>query len=348
MHRYVRGGSTNRADNAAATDYEVRKTMTRVSSAYSVLLVLSLIAAAPAGAQEKWPSKPISIMVPFPPGGAADTQARIIGKYLSARVGQPVIVENKSGAGGNIGAAQVAASAPDGYTLLMGTPGPLSYNKFLYPDMLFDPEKDFTPVSFVSRVALALAVNPKVMPVNSLEEFMKRAREANPPIAAGNGSTASASHMSIILLRQISGVKFTDVAYRGSAPLMTDLLGGHVPFTISEVASLLPHVKSGAIKALAVTTAKPWFALPGVPSLSQAAPGYEAVVWFAIVGPKGIPDAVLQTLRSNIDQVLAMPEVVKQFRDIGADPVGGSPAEQISSETRKWGEVIRKEGIKPK
>lgn len=322
--------------------------MGRFLSTYSVALVLGLIASVPAGAQQKWPSRPISIMVPFPPGGAADTQARIIGRYLSVRVGQPVIVENKSGAGGNIGAAQVAASAPDGYTLLMGTPGPLAYNKFLYPDMTFDPEKDFTPVSFVSRVALALAVNPKAMPVDTLEEFMKRAREAKPPLVAANGSTASASHMSIILLRQMSGVNFSDVAYRGSAPLMTDLLGGHVPFTISEVASLLPHVKSGAIRALAVTTAKPWFALPDVPPLSQAAPGYEAVVWFAIVGPRGIPDAVLEALRSNIDQVLAMPEVVKQFRDIGADPVGGSPAALIGSETRKWGEVIRREGIKLK
>lgn len=320
----------------------------RRSFACPALLALALLAAAPAGAQEKFPSRPINILVPFPPGGAADIQVRIIGKHLSARVGQPVVIENKSGAGGNIGAAQVAKAAPDGYTLLMGTPGPLAYNKFLYPDMTFDPERDFTPVSFVSRVALALAVNPKVMPAGSLEEFMKRAREANPPMVAANGSTASASHMSIILLRQIAGVKFTDVAYRGSAPLINDMLGGHAPFTITEVASLMPHLKSGALKALAVTTAKPWFALPEVPPLARVAPGYEAAVWFAIVGPRGIPEPVLEVLRSNTDQVLAMPEVVKQFRDIGADPVGGSPAEHIAAETRKWGEVIRKEGIKLK
>lgn len=311
-------------------------------------LVFGLLAPPMAAAQQNWPSKPITILVGAPPGGAADTQARLIGRYLSARLGQPILVENRPGAGGNIAAAHVAASAPDGYTLMMGTPGPVAYNKFLYPDMRFDPQKDLTPVSFVSRFALALVVNPKVLPVGTIEEFLKRAREARPALIAGNAAAGSASHMSAILLSRMAGVEFTDVAYPGSTPLVSDLLGGHVPFAFSELATVLPHIRSGALKALAVTTAKPWFALPDVPPLSRVVPGFESSVWFVIVGPRAIPDPVLQALRSNIDQVLATPEVLKQFRDIGAEVVGGSAVEHVRSEAEKWGDLIRKEGIRLK
>lgn len=311
------------------------------------LLALSLLAAAPVQAQDKWPSKPITIVVPFPPGGAADALPRIVAKYLSPRLGQPVILENKSGAGGNIGSAVVAKAAPDGYTLLLGTPGPMALNKFLFASMPFDSDTDFTPISFLARVANVLVVNPKTMPVADAGEFLSRARAAAPPLSAGNSSTGSMSHLSLVQLQQLAGLKFSDVAYRGSAPLVTDLLGGHLPFTIMEMTSVLPHMKTGALKVLAVTTAKPWFAIPDVPPLGHYVPGYEASVWFVIVGPKGMPPAVLQSLRTNIDQVLAMPEVVQQYRAIGADPVGGSPAEHISAESRKWGDLIRRAGLRP-
>ncbi|MBN9429398.1 MAG: tripartite tricarboxylate transporter substrate binding protein [Burkholderiales bacterium] len=303
------------------------------------LAACGAVLCARAGVASTWPQRPIRLIVPFPAGGAADLQARILASNLPAILGQPVVVENRSGAGGNVGAVGVANAPGDGYTLLMGTPGPMAINKHIYRDMQYDPESDFAPVSFVSRVANVLVINSKLAQ-RSAADFIGYLRSSPTPVAVAIPGKGSAAHLAVLALEDMAKVKLNKVLYKGSAPAIQDLIGGVVPFMISEMPSVMPHVKNGGLRALAVTTPERWPLTPELPLLSDVVPGFESVGWFVIVAPKSTPDAIVLQIRKAIDDTLAKPDVIGKLNSLGATPMGGSPEKQIRTESAKWKQVV--------
>ncbi len=304
---------------------------------------LSLLAAThPAAAKGPFPTKPINLIVPFPPGGGVDVQARLIMEPLSKALGQPIVVQYKTGAGGNIGTQALLAAPPDGYTLMVSAPGPLSTNHYLYPDVKYNPVKDFTPIAFLSKTPAVLVVNPKVMPVNNLSEFLAQAKKSSPPLSIATQGTGGIMHLSSMLLEEMAGVEFNYVNYRGGAPAIQDLLGGVFPAMFNELPSILPHIQSGALRALAVSTTETSRSLPSVPSVSATLPGFETSVWFGVVGPKDMPQDVTRALQDAFNSVLNIPGVKEGFDSKGAIVVGGSPEKQMAQEAAKWGKIIEK------
>jgi tripartite-type tricarboxylate transporter receptor subunit TctC len=309
----------------------------RILAALAALLV-----AAPAAAQT-YPNKPVRFVVPFAPGGTTDILARLVGQKLSELYGQQFVIENRAGAGGNIGAEIVAKSAPDGYTILMGTPGTQAINQYVYRAMPYDTVKDFAPVSLVALVANVLAVNPSV-PAKDLRELIALAKRQPGTLnfaTPGNGTTG---HLSTELLKTMAGINLVHVPYRGSGPALQDLLAGQVQMTIDNIPSALPHIQAGALRALAVTSSQRWFALPNVPTMAEAGvPGYEATSWFVVMAPAQTPPAIVNKLSADIDAQLKTEDMRKRFRDVGAEPVGGTPAALgsfITAEQAKWKEVV--------
>ena len=300
-----------------------------------------------ASAQAQFPAKPITIIVPFSAGGTTDILARVIGQYMGRDLGQTVVVDNRAGAGGNIG-GQAAARAPaDGYTLFMGTVGTHAINQSLYRKMPFDPIKDFAPLSRVAMVPNLLVANPS-QPFKSVKEMIAYAK-ANPgKINFGSSGNGSSIHLSGELFKQMAGVDMQHVPYRGSAPAVSDLLGGQISVMFDNMPSAIPHVKGGKLRALAVTTAKRSPALPDVPTIAEAGvPGYEATSWFGLLAPAGTPAPVVAKLNASILKALADPEVKKKLAEQGAEPHGEKPeqfAAFIESETVKWGKVVKESG----
>jgi tripartite-type tricarboxylate transporter receptor subunit TctC len=290
----------------------------------------------------------VRFVVPFPPGGTTDILARLVGQHLSESLGQTFVVDNRGGAGGNIGAAEVAKAAPDGYTIMMGTPGTQAINQYIYTKMPYDTEKDFAPVSFVARVPNVLVVNPGVG-VKSLEALIKYAR-ANPnKLNSASPGAGTTGHLSLELLKTMAGVQIQHVPYKGSGPALNDLLGGQVQMTIDNLPSAMPHIQSGKLVALAVTTEKRVEALPDVPTVASVVPGYEASSWFVVMAPARTPEPVVRKLAGEIDKLLKKPAVLERMKTLGAQPVGGTPeqlAKHLSVETKKWREVARASGAK--
>jgi len=302
----------------------------------------ALLLAASASAQN-YPNKPVRFVVPFAPGGTTDILARIVGQKLSELYGQQFLIENRGGAGGNIGAEIVAKSPADGYTIMMGTPGTQAINQYVYRSMPYDTAKDFAPVSLVALVANVLAINPQV-PAKDLKELIALAKRQPGTLnfaTPGNGTTG---HLSTELLKTMAGINLTHVPYRGSGPALQDLLAGQVQMTIDNIPSALPHIQAGTLKALAVTGAKRWFALPDVPTMAEAGvPGYDATSWFVVMAPAKTPVEIVNKLSADIDAQLKTEDMRKRFREVGAEPVGGTPAELaafISREQAKWKEVV--------
>jgi tripartite-type tricarboxylate transporter receptor subunit TctC len=302
----------------------------------------ALFIAAPAMAQT-WPTKPVRLVVPFAPGGTTDILARLVGQKLSELYGQQFVIENRGGAGGNIGAEIVAKAAPDGYTIMMGTPGTQAINQYVYRTMPYDTVKDFAPVSLVALVANVLAVNPQV-PAKDLKELIALAKAKPGTLnfaTPGNGTTG---HLSTELLKTMAGINLVHVPYRGSGPALQDLLAGQVQMTIDNIPSALPHIQAGNLRALAVTSSKRWFALPNVPTMAEAGvAGYEATSWFVIVAPAKTPAEIVGKLSADIDAQLKTEDMRKRFREVGAEPVGGTPAELaafITREQAKWKDVV--------
>jgi tripartite-type tricarboxylate transporter receptor subunit TctC len=311
-------------------------------------ILLALLLAAGAAHAQDWPAKPVRFVVPFPPGGTTDILARLVGQHLSESLGQTFVVDNRGGAGGNIGAAEVAKAAPDGYTIMMGTPGTQAINQYIYTKMPYDTEKDFAPVSFVARVPNVLVVNPGVG-VKSLEALIKYAR-ANPnKLNSASPGAGTTGHLSLELLKTMAGVQIQHVPYKGSGPALNDLLGGQVQMTIDNLPSAMPHIQSGKLVALAVTTEKRVEALPDVPTVASVVPGYEASSWFVVMAPARTPEPVVRKLAGEIDKLLKKPAVLERMKTLGAQPVGGTPeqlAKHLSVETKKWREVARASGAK--
>jgi len=284
----------------------------------------------------------VKVIVPFPAGGTADVMPRIFADWLSRKWGQAVIVDDRAGAGGNIGAEFVAKSDPDGYTLLASPPPPLVINQNLYPHLDYDA-RDFVPMAIMSRVPNALVVNPDKIAANTVKDFIAYAL-ANPgkvtDATQGNGTT---SHLTSELFQMMAHVKLQNVPYRGSAPALNDLVAGSVDCMFDNLGVSLPLVKAGKLKLIAVAAPKRMASLPDTPTIAETLPGFEAAAWYAFVGPAHTPGAVAEKVNAGINEALRDPEILKRLVDLSAEPVGGSVPETISyfrEETARWKNVI--------
>ncbi|HEX6267076.1 MAG TPA: tripartite tricarboxylate transporter substrate binding protein, partial [Burkholderiales bacterium] len=287
-------------------------------------------------------------IVSFPPGGSSDLIVRAIAPHMTGRLGQPVVVENRPGAGGMIGVDAVAKAAPDGYTIGLAAAGALSSNISLYPSMPFHPEKDLAPISTLAMIPFFLIAHPS-QPA-TLKEVIARAKSAPGALSFGHGGNGSTMHLSGELLNMLAGVKIQSVPYKGSGPVAADVLGGQVPLGVVDVPSSLSNVRAGKVRALAVTSKRRISAAPEVPTFEEAGvPGYEAIGWFGAVAPAGTPGAVIERLNAEIVAALGAPEIRERARAAGTEPFTNTPKEfaaMIREETRKWAEVIKAGGIK--
>ncbi|MEG0539311.1 MAG: tripartite tricarboxylate transporter substrate binding protein [Comamonas sp.] len=316
-------------------------------------LALAVLAAvgAPVWAQDdasSWPSKPVKWVVPFPPGGAMDAIARTLGEVASRKLGQPFIVENKAGAGGNIGADYVAKQPADGYTLMITSIG-MATNGALYNKLSYNPIKDFAPVSLLAVVPNVLVVSPHQKDIKSAKDLVAKAQQ-NPDkltyASAGNGTSI---HLAGANFTALTGVKMLHIPYRGSGPAITDLLGGQVDVMFDSITSARPHIQAGKLKALGVTTKTRSTSLPDVPTLAEAGiTGYEVSPWFAAFMPAGTPPAIVEKLGKTLNEAMTDPEVKKRLDFIGAEPIGSTPqalAQHLKTETERWTALIKSAGI---
>src|SRR5687767_5508963 len=308
-------------------------------------LFLVILVSGTAGAQP-YPSKPIRFIVSFPPGGSADLIVRAIAPRMSDKLGQPVVVENRAGAGGMIGVDAVAKAPPDGYTIGLAAAGALTTNIHLYPTMPFHPEKDLAPISMLAMIPFFLVAHPS-QPA-SLQELLQAAKAK--PLSYGHGGQGSTMHLAGELLNMMGKVQIQAVPYKGSGPVSSDVLGGQVPLGVVDVPSSIANVKAGKLRALAVTSKQRIAAAPEVPTFEEAGlPGYEAVGWFGAVAPANTPREVIQRLNAEIRSALSAADVKERAVSSGAEPAPSSPQEfaaYIREETKKWGEVVKRAGIK--
>jgi tripartite-type tricarboxylate transporter receptor subunit TctC len=340
-------------DTPMALKTSVQKRSVLKFVAISCLIAANLIAVQ-AYSQASWPIKPVKIIVPFAPGGTTDLLARAMAPELSKAFGQSFIVENKAGAGGNVGADAVAKSPADGYTLLMGTVGTHGINVALYDKMPFDPVKDFAPITLVAGVPNVMVMNTekaKSLNINSVADFIKVAK-ANPGklnmASSGNGTSI---HLAGELFKSMSGTYLVHFPYRGSGPALLDLVGGTMDVMFDNLPSALPHIKSGKLKALAVTSAQRSAVLPDVPTVEEAGKlkGFDASSWFGLLAPAGTPADVVTRLQQESAKALNSPAVKEKLLAQGAIPGGNSPQEfsiMIASEIKKWAQVVKVSGAK--
>jgi tripartite-type tricarboxylate transporter receptor subunit TctC len=311
------------------------------------LLLLAVVFSCTALAQT-YPTKPIRFIVPFPPGGSSDLISRAIAPFISSRMGQPVVVENRPGAGGMIGVDVVAKAAPDGYTIGLAAAGALSSNISLYPKMPFHPEKDLAPITPLAMIPFFLIAHPSAPA--TLKEVIAKAKSAPGALSYGHGGNGSTMHLSGELLNMLAGIKIQSVPYKGSGPVSADVLGGQVPFGVVDVPSAISNVKAGKVRALAVTSKRRIEAAPDVPTFEEAGvPGYEAIGWFGMVAPKATPKPIIDRLNREIRAALADPDIKARAIAAGTEPFTSSPEEfatMIREETKKWAEVIKAGNIK--
>jgi len=302
-----------------------------------------------APAQEAYPSKPVRIIVPFAAGGVADLLPRIVGEKLTQKWGQPVVVENKVGAAGNIGMAEGARAAPDGYTLLLAPAGNLTVNPKLFPNLPFDTYRDLTPVTLLAQSPNVLVVHPSV-PAKSFQELIAYAK-ANPgKLNFASPGEGSGAHLAGELLKIEAGIDATHVPYKGIAPAVNDLLGGQVQMMFAGISTVLQHVKSGKLVALAIASPKRNPQLPDVPTVSESGlPGFDVTSWYGIVVRAGTPPAIVQKVQRDMTETLQSADVQSRLAALGLEPVGDTPSEfdaLIKAETKKWGAIVEKAGIK--
>lgn len=308
----------------------------------------ALMLAALPSAQAAWPERPVTLIVPFPPGGPTDLVARVLAKQLSDQMGQTFVVENKGGANGNIGMQYAAAAKPDGYTVLYNTSS-IALSPNLYSKLAFDPARDFTAVSSTAVIPLVLLVHPSV-PASDVNGFVEYAKQNPGKLSYGSAGAGNVTHLGALLLFRSLGVDAVHVPYRGSAPAMTDLVGGQVQMMTNTLNDSLGFIRDGKLKALAVTSLARSTQLPTVPTVAETVvPGFEMGAWQGVVVPKGTPDAIVTTLNTEILRALKSPEMVKQLQVQGAQGLGSTPqeyAKYIQTETKRWGEVIAAAGVK--
>lgn len=295
---------------------------------------------------QDYPSRPVKIIVPFPAGGSNDIIARIVAQKLTERNGQTFLVENRGGAGGNIGAETVASAEPDGYTLLLTAPPPLTINGALYKKLPFDPAKAFAPVALIASVPIVLVVNPSVQAKN-VSELIALAKAKPGTLNFGSSGIGSTNHLAGELLKSMAGVDIVHVPYRGAAPAMNDLLAGQIPFMFDNMPAVLPQVQGKAINAIAVAGAKRAEALPDVPTVADTVPGFEASSWFGLVAPAKTPAPALAKLSGELETILKMPDVKKRLAELGAEPgtvFGDAFGQFMTDETAKWSKLVKASG----
>ena len=297
---------------------------------------------------QSYPAKPVRLIVPFTPGGSTDILARTLAQQLTVAWNQQVLVENRAGAGGTIGADAVAKAAPDGYTLLMGHIGTLAVNVALYPKLPYNPTRDFSPVSLVAIVPNVLLVHPSV-PVKSVQEFLAYVR-ANPgKVNYGSGGNGSAAHLAVEYFKLQTKTDFVHIPYRGTGPMVTDLLAGQITMTMTGVLPTLPHIQSGKMRALGVSSTKRVSALPNIPTVGEAGvPGFDATQWYGLVAPAGTPRAVIEKLNTDTRAAMQSKEIRERLESEGAIAESNSPeqfAAFIAAEIKRWGAVVRASGM---
>jgi tripartite-type tricarboxylate transporter receptor subunit TctC len=315
-------------------------------AACRLILLALLLAPAGAGAQN-FPTHPVKVIVPFPPGGINDILARIVGEKLQAKWGQPFVVDDRSGAGGNIGAAIVAQAEPDGYTLLVSAAGPFAINGALYKHLTYAPDK-FVPVALVGSVPNLIIVR-KELPVNSVKELIAYLKEHDGKVIYGSQGVGATTHLTANMFMNMTGTHMVHVPYRGETLILQDMLGGRVDVFFGNISAALALYRAGKVKVLAVADKKRSPAMPDVPTAAEAGlPGLVAVGWFAMAGPPGLKPAVAAQISAGVDEALKMPDVQQRLRAVAVDPMGGTPADMaafIKEEKVRWGDVIRQNHI---
>jgi tripartite-type tricarboxylate transporter receptor subunit TctC len=317
--------------------------MTRIAFLLAALLVHSF------SFGQAWPSKPVRILVGFPAGGSNDSIARMLAERLTKQHGQTFLVENRAGAGGNIATEALARSAPDGYTLLLSSPGPLTTAPFLQRSLPYDARKDFTAIAAVADMPILIAAGPKT-PVTAIGELLEFARKNPGKLAYGSSGNGSVGHLSGELLKSLANIDLVHVPYKGSAPALQDLVGGQVELTFDNLASALRFVQNGQIKALAISAVKRWPGLENVPTLQEAGfAGYRSSTWAHLFGPARMPADVVRSLNRSVNEFVASEDGIKRLLALGFQPVGGTPEDLdriVQADAARWGPLITKLGIK--
>jgi len=310
--------------------------------------VLAAVVFAQAHAQEPWPQRPVTIVVPFAAGGSADLLARILQQHLQAKFATPFVVENKSGAGGSIGTGFVAKAQPDGYTLLVGTVSSIAINSFLYTKLNFDVARDIQPVSLLVRFPNLLFVNPKV-PAKSVPELIDYLKANSGKVNYGSSGIGTSSHLSSVMFALATNTQMTHVPFRSTAEVVNSMLSGNIELGIDSMTTVWPFAAAGNVRPLAVTTPQRSAAAPDLPTIGETLKGYEATAWQGLFAPAGIARPVLDTIAAEVKQVWQLPEVVAALKNVGAEPVTSSPDEftaYIAAERVRWGDVVKASGVK--
>jgi tripartite-type tricarboxylate transporter receptor subunit TctC len=322
--------------------------MSRFSVAAAFVLA-TMLAAMSAAAAADYPARPVTLIVPYPPGGGVDAMARVVAAKLSEAMHTQFIVDNRAGAGGTIGTRAVAQAAPDGYTLLLGHTGTISINPSLYAHAGYDPRKDFAPIGLVASMPVALLANPS-FPAKSIAEFITMAKKDPGKFNLGTSALGTGGYMCAELFKSVAGVNVAIIPYKGSAPVMNDLLGGHVPIAFSVLPPALGNIAGGKVRAIAVTSKKRFSLLPDVPTFDESGmPGFEAVLHYGLLAPAGTPKEIVDRLSEEVRKLVDTPEVQKQIHNEGGDPMTSTPAEyaaDIDKEETKWGGLVKKLGLK--
>jgi tripartite-type tricarboxylate transporter receptor subunit TctC len=322
-----------------------RKTLLFITTCLTALCGLGI-----AHAQPAFPNAPVTMVVPYPAGGGTDFFARTVAVKMGDKLGQPVVVENKPGAATAIGAADVARAKPDGYRILLGDTATYAANSSIYKKLQYDALKDFAPLTLTGRFTLVLLVNPLVLPVSSVAELVAAAKKAPGTINYGTPGAGSPFHLATVMFERMAGISVTHVPYKGAAPAITDLLGGHIPMAALSIASGMPHIQGGKVRGLAVTSAARSPALPDVPTVAESGfPGFEANGWLGILAPNGTPPDVIAKLNGEIAKVMQSSELKKQLLAQGVEARVSTPEQFgafIKSESAKWGKIIADAGIK--
>jgi tripartite-type tricarboxylate transporter receptor subunit TctC len=307
-----------------------------------------LISSLTQGAAQEWPARPVTMVVPFTSGTTSDVVARALMDHLSKAIGQPIVIDNRGGAGGNIGAGMVAKAKPDGYTILLATTGPAATNKLMYKTMSFDPKRDFADIVLVGKAPVIIVARPNG-PANSLQGLIGYAKANPDKVTAGFPGNGTLGHITGKLLQERSGIKFAETQYRGSTPIITDLLGGHIDIAMDSMAAYVPQVQDGKLRALAVASSRRFADLTDVPTASEAGlPGFEASVWYAMLAPTGTPAPVIAKLNAATNDFLKTAQAKELFEKLGIDVAGGTPNDLrtfVSSEIEKWAPIIKSANI---
>ncbi|MHA7680217.1 Bug family tripartite tricarboxylate transporter substrate binding protein [Cupriavidus sp. PET2-C1] len=325
-----------------------RRRLLAFAAALSLACGLALPLHAQPSAQAAWPTKPIKLVVGYAAGGATDVIARIIALKLGEQLGQPMVVDNRAGANSNVGAEVVAKSVPDGYTLYVYTIAN-TINASLYDKLGYDPQKDFEPIGLIARIPNILVVNPK-LPVKTLADYIRFAKASQDGITFASSGSGSSIHLSGEMFKMQARLNMLHIPYRGSAPAVTDLLGGQVQSMFDNTPSALPHVKAGRLRAIAITSAQRSPLLPEVPTVAESGfPGFDVQSWFSLTAPAGTPRPVIERLNSALNKVLAAPDVRQRLQDLAATPEPGTPEQLrrlIAAETKRWHDVVKQSGAK--